>query len=67
MSSDYVIQPMLMKKSLHVSLLQIILSLLVLGFLLGPAGAVLAVPLTMALKKYFEDSSSEGKPTPVPG
>jgi AI-2 transport protein TqsA len=67
MSSDYVIQPMLMKKSLHVSLLQIILSLLVWGFLLGPAGAVLAVPLTMALKKYLENSSPEGKPSAVPG
>jgi len=54
MIADYVIQPRFMRKGLHISLLQILLSLLVWGFLLGPAGAILAVPLTMACKKFIE-------------
>jgi predicted PurR-regulated permease PerM len=53
MIADYAIQPRFMKKGLHVSLLQILLSLLLWGFLLGPAGAILAVPLTMAFKKFI--------------
>jgi predicted PurR-regulated permease PerM len=57
MISDYVIQPRFMKKGLHVSLLQILLSLLLWGFLLGPAGAILAVPLTMACKKFIGNPS----------
>jgi predicted PurR-regulated permease PerM len=60
MIADYVIQPRFMKKGLHISLLQILLSLLVWGFLLGPAGAILAVPLTMACKKFIDN------PTRVP-
>jgi predicted PurR-regulated permease PerM len=55
MIADYVIQPRFMKKGLHISLLQILLSLLVWGFLLGPAGALLAVPLTIACKKFIEN------------
>ena len=55
MIADYVIQPRFMKKGLHISLLQILLSLLLWGFLLGPAGAILAVPLTMACKKFIEN------------
>ena len=66
MISDYVIQPMLMKKTLHVSFLQVTLSLIIWGFLLGPAGAVLAVPLTMSLKKYIENPLTEGKPALAP-
>lgn len=65
MISDYVILPMLMKKALHVSLLQVLLSLTIWGFLLGPAGAVLAVPLTMALKKFIENPLTEAKPVPA--
>ena len=55
MLGDYVVKPMLMIKGLHVSLLQIMLSLMVWGFLLGPAGAILAIPLTLALRKYIEN------------
>jgi AI-2 transport protein TqsA len=69
MISDYVIQPRLLKKGLHVSFLQIMLSLLIWGFLLGPAGAILAIPLTMALKKFIENPLTEGKHSsaPAPG
>jgi predicted PurR-regulated permease PerM len=66
MISDYVIQPMLMKKMLHVSFLQVTLSLIIWGFLLGPAGAVLAVPLTMSLEKYIENPLAEGRPALAP-
>lgn len=62
MISDYAIQPMLMKKTLHVSFLQVTLSLMVWGFLLGPAGAILAVPLTMTLKKFIENPLRSAKP-----
>ena len=66
MISDYVIQPMLMKKTLHVSFLQVTLSLIIWGFLLGPTGGVLAVPLTMSIKKYIENPLREGKPALAP-
>lgn len=66
MTSDYVVQPMLMKKTLHVSFLQVTLSLIIWGFLLGPTGAVLAVPLTMSLKKYIQNPLTGGKPALEP-
>jgi predicted PurR-regulated permease PerM len=53
---------MLMIKGLHISLLQIMLSLMVWGFLLGPAGAVLAIPLTLALRRYIEKPLVESQP-----
>jgi AI-2 transport protein TqsA len=62
MLGDYVVTPMLMLKGLHVSLLQITLSLMVWGFLLGPAGAILAIPLTLALRKYVESPLVEAQP-----
>lgn len=62
MLGDYVVKPMLMVKGLHVSLLEIMLSLMVWGFLLGPAGAILAVPLTLALRRFIERPATEGEP-----
>jgi predicted PurR-regulated permease PerM len=59
MASDYILQPRLMKKSMHVSLLEIMLALMIWGFLLGPPGAILGVPLTIALKKYLQNPYSE--------
>jgi AI-2 transport protein TqsA len=44
--------PMLMKKGLHISFLEIILSLVIWSFLLGPAGAFLAAPLTLAVRRF---------------
>ena len=58
--ADYVLTPMFMKKGVDVSFLEIMLSLMVWSFLLGPAGAILAVPLTLALRKLIERLSSEG-------
>lgn len=65
MLGDYVVKPMLMLKGLHVSLLEIMFSLMIWGYLLGPAGAVLAIPLTLALRRFIEKSSTEGKPAVV--
>ena len=66
MLGDYVVKPMLMIKGLHVSLLEIMLSLMVWGFLLGPAGAILAIPLTLALRRFIERPATEGEAA-VPG
>ena len=55
---DYVISPILMKKGVDVSFLEILLSLIFWTFLLGPAGAILAVPLTLVLRKFIERLSS---------
>jgi AI-2 transport protein TqsA len=69
MLTDYGLTPILMKKGVHISFLEIMLSLMFWGFLLGPAGAILAIPLTLTLKKFIErvstsdnafDGSAEG-------
>ena len=68
MLADYVILPMFMKKGLDFALLDIMLSLIVWGFLLGPWGGILAVPLTLVLRKYIQGFSKEAAParaTPV--
>jgi AI-2 transport protein TqsA len=52
--TDYGLTPILMKKGVRISFLEIMVSLMVWGFLLGPAGDILAVPLTLTLKKVFE-------------
>ena len=59
MASDYILQPRLMKKSMHISLLEIMLALMIWGFLLGPMGAILGVPLNLALKKYIQNPHTE--------
>jgi len=52
-----------MKKGLNISFLEIMLSLLIWGFLLGPAGAILAIPLTLALRRAIERPFTEGEGT----
>jgi predicted PurR-regulated permease PerM len=59
--TDYVLTPLFMKKEVHVSFLQITLSLMLWGFLLGPAGTIVAVPLTMAVRRFSEELSIEEK------
>jgi predicted PurR-regulated permease PerM len=58
---DNVIKPRFMQSGLDVSPLVGLLSLVVWSFLLGPTGALLALPLTIALKRVFE----EPPPQPV--
>ncbi len=48
---DNVIRPRFMKKGLDLSVLLIVLSLIFWSWLLGPAGAVLAVPLTLMVRR----------------
>jgi predicted PurR-regulated permease PerM len=48
---DLVVEPKLMKTSLDISPLVVILSLIFWGWLLGPAGTILAIPLTMVVQR----------------
>lgn len=48
--SDNVIKPRMMGKGLGLSPLAIVLALMLWSFILGPVGAILAVPLTIAMK-----------------
>jgi AI-2 transport protein TqsA len=50
---ENIIGPIFMKESLNISLLTTFLSLLVWGWILGMPGAVLGVPLTIAVLKIF--------------
>jgi predicted PurR-regulated permease PerM len=54
-----VLNPIFLKKGVDISFLEIILSLIVWGSLLGSTGSLVAIPLTIVLKKYFENSSVE--------
>ena len=55
MISDYVLTPLFLKKSVEFSFTEMVLSLLGWGYLLGPAGGVLAIPLTLALRKLIPE------------
>src|SRR6516162_8673479 len=55
----YWITPMMMKKELDISFLQVTLALMIWGFLLGPVGVVLAVPLTMTITRLVKDRASK--------
>jgi len=50
--ADYVLKPRLMQQELDLSFLEIMLSLMIWGFLLGPWGGILAIPLTLALRRF---------------
>ncbi len=50
---DNVITPRIMK-AVDVSFLTITLSMVFWGFLLGPAGAIVAIPLTLSLRRFIE-------------
>jgi predicted PurR-regulated permease PerM len=56
---DNVVTPIFMKKAVDVSLLEITLSLLGWTFLLGLIGAILAIPLTLALKRFVAEDWRE--------
>ena len=53
--SDYVLTPLFLKKSVKFSFTEMVLSLLGWGFLLGPAGGILAIPLTLSLKRLIPE------------
>jgi AI-2 transport protein TqsA len=56
---DNLVTPIFMKHAVDVSFLEITLSLVAGAFLLGLTGAILAIPLTLALKKFIEKSLRE--------
>jgi AI-2 transport protein TqsA len=65
---DNVVTPIFMKHAVDVSFLDITLSLVVWAFLLGLTGAILAIPLTLALRKFVAKNASEPEPAPsLPG
>jgi AI-2 transport protein TqsA len=51
---DNIIEPRVMGRTVGLSPLVVVLAMLIWGFVLGPVGAILAVPLTMAIKIVFE-------------
>jgi predicted PurR-regulated permease PerM len=59
---DNVVKPRVMQHGLDVPPIVALLSLMVWAYLLGPIGTLLAVPLTIAIRRVFEDSDLE-----VPG
>jgi len=56
---DNILKPKFLKKGLDVSILLVLLSLLFWNWVLGAVGAILAVPLTLAIKNLFEQIASE--------
>jgi AI-2 transport protein TqsA len=53
---DNLVTPIFMQHAVNVSFLEITLSLLGWAFLLGLAGAIVAIPLTLSLKKFVAKS-----------
>jgi AI-2 transport protein TqsA len=56
---DNVVSPIFMKHAVDVSMLEITLSLVGWAFLFGLTGAILAIPLTLSLKKFLGRSLME--------
>jgi len=59
---DYLINPIFMKKVAGVSFLEMTLSLVFWGALFGVAGGILAIPLTMTLRKFIDEQFHEDRP-----
>jgi len=51
---DNLLKPRFMATGLNISFLAIMLSLLFWGWVLGPAGAILSVPLTLAWRRFLQ-------------
>jgi predicted PurR-regulated permease PerM len=62
---DNVIKPKIMGEGLGLSPLLIVISLLVWGAVLGPMGALLAIPLTIAVKEILPILMGEPVPPPL--
>jgi predicted PurR-regulated permease PerM len=62
---DNIIKPRIMQRGLDVSPLLSLLSLIVWSFLLGPIGALLALPLTIALRRLWQDPPTAPSPPVV--
>jgi AI-2 transport protein TqsA len=55
-----------MAAGLNISFLAIMLSLLFWGWVLGPAGAILSVPLTLAVRRFAQQFDANGASLPAP-
>ena len=58
----YILNPILLKKGLKVSVIEVMISLLGWSFLLGPAGAILSVPLNLALRRFIAGAETSARP-----
>ena len=56
---DNILKPMFMKQGFDISLLAIVASLMFWNWVLGPAGMILAVPLTLTLKRAAGNYTEE--------
>jgi AI-2 transport protein TqsA len=63
---DNLVTPMFMKKAVNISFLGITVSLVGWAFLLGLTGAILAIPLTLALRKFLVTGPYEAPPATEP-
>jgi len=61
--SDNVLKPKLMQEGLEISIFLIFLSLVFWNFILGPIGAILAVPLTITVKRLYQELTPENSAT----
>lgn len=57
---DNILKPRFMATGLNISFLAIMLSLLFWGWVLGPAGAILSVPLTLAVRRFAQQYDATG-------
>jgi predicted PurR-regulated permease PerM len=55
---DYILQPRVMGQALDLSAAAIVLSIFVWTWLIGPLGAILAVPLTMVVRAILREVPS---------
>jgi predicted PurR-regulated permease PerM len=51
---DNVVRPRMLKSTLEISFIAILFVLMFWTFVLGPAGAILAIPLSLSLKTLYE-------------
>jgi len=58
-----ILNPIILKKKINVSLGEVTLSLLFWGYLIGPAGAVVSVPLTLALRRFIDRARTSASPS----
>ncbi len=61
--ADNVIKPKLMQDELEISLLMIFISLIFWNFILGPLGSILAIPLTITIKRIYQEFAEQGQST----
>ncbi len=68
--NDNIIRPRLMKHGFEVSFIEMFFSLLFWGWVFGPVGTILAVPLTLLVRLVIERYGQQAglaPPSPVPG